>query len=161
MVLTYVTVSKIDQQVRIGLPIGYYGKGDDLSALPDMLGDWNIKTVTEDRNPGTGYIVAVPSNMRTRFIYKEGRLAWLAALGYSESQALLYYRACNRVTKKWDLRVAMFVLDNFTTDPFIIDNILASSDHQSVCTENRIHTKLSQKKIEAGCQILVNMRGLQ
>lgn len=161
MVITYASVDKIDSQVRIGLPIGHYGKGDDLSVLPDMLGDWNIRTITEDRNPGTGYIVAVPSNMRTRFIYKEGRINWLIALGFSYAQAELYYRASNRVKKKWDLRVAMFVLNNFTTDPFIIDGILTHENPKYACVENRIHVKLSQQKIVSGCQILVNMRGLK
>lgn len=161
MVLTYVSVPKIDSQVRIGLPIGHYGKGDDLSVLPDMLGDWNIRTVTEDRNPGTGYIVAVPSNMRTRFIYKEGRLAWLAALGFNRDQALRYYRASNRVKKKWDLRVALFVLENFTTDPFIIDGILKHDNAKIACVESNLRVKLSQHKIVSGCQILVNMRGLK
>lgn len=161
MVLTYVSVSKIDSQVRIGLPIGHYGKGDDLSVLPKMLGDWNIKTVTEDRNPGTGYIVAVPSNMRTRFVYKEGRLNWLKALGFSDAQALLYYRASNRVKKKWDFRVAMYVLDNFTTDPFIIDGILKHDNAKVACKEHNLKVKLSHQKIVSGCQILVNMRGLK
>lgn len=161
MVLTYVTVSKIDSQVRIGLPIGHYGKGDDLSVLPDMLGDWNIRTVTEDRNPGTGYIIAVPSNMRTRLIYKEGRLNWLQAIGYTAVQALMYYRACNRVKRKWDLGVAMFVLDNYTTEPFIIDEILGHENPKVACFDNKIYVRLSQQKISDGCQILANMRGLK
>lgn len=161
MVITYVTTSKIDSQVRIGLPIGHYGKGDDLSVLPEMLGDWTIKTVTEDRNPGTGYIIAIPSNIRTRHIYKEGRLYWLRVLGYSDEQALLYFRASNNIKKKWDLRVAMFVLDNFTTDPFVIDQILKHENPKVACSRHNILVRLSQHKILSGCQILVNMRGLK
>lgn len=161
MVLTYVTTAKIDAQVRLGLPIGYYGKGDDLTVLPAMLDDWNIKTVTEDRNPGTGYIIAVPSNIRTRYIYKEGRLAWLAALGFTAAQALLYYRASNRVKRKWNIRVANFVLDNFTVDPFIIDLIMNSKNPKISCKDNNLQAKLSMQKIIAGCQILINIRGLK
>lgn len=161
MEITYASVAKIDSQVRIGLPIGHYGKGDDLSVLPDMLGDWNIRTITEDRNPGTGYIVAVPSNMRTRFIYKEGRINWLIALGFSTVQASLYYRASNRVKKKWDLKVALFVLDNFTVDPFIIDEVLTHENPKFACAENKLNVKLSSQKIVSGCQILVNIRGLK
>lgn len=161
MVLTYGTKDKIDGLVRQGLPIGHYGKDSDLSTLPKMLGDWNIKTVTEDRNPGTGYIVAIPSNMRTRLVYKEGRLAWLECIGFTPRQALLYYRACNCVKKKWDLRVALFVLDNFTTDPFIIDGILSHESPKAACKEFEIHCKLSHQKIVSGCQILVNIRGLK
>lgn len=161
MVLTYVSIPMIDTSTRLGLPIGYYGSNDDLSKLPKMLGDWNIKTITEDRSPGNGYIVAVPSNMRTRYIYKEGRLAWLQALGFTYKQALLYYRACNKVTKKWDLRVANFVLENFNTDPFIIDSILNHGNAKHACDSYNVTFKLSNQKILAGCQILVNIRGLK
>lgn len=161
MVLTYGTIDKIDALVRKGLPIGHYGKDSDLSTLPSMLEDWNIKTITEDRNPGTGYIVAVPSNMRTRLIYKEGRLEWLQVLGFTRHQAILYYRACNRVKKKWDLRVAMFVLEHFNTDPFIIDEILKHESPKIACRDNSIYSKLSKQKIVYGCQILINMRGLK
>lgn len=161
MVITGVSIANIDAQVRLGLPIGHYSKGDDLSVLPKMLGDWNIKTVTEDRNPGSGYIVAIPSNLRTRLIYKSGRIAWLMALGYSEERALLYYRASNRVKKKWDLKVALFVMDHFTMDHFNIDLILISTNPKKVCESLNIYPRLSQHKILAGCQILANIKGLK
>lgn len=161
MVITGVSIANIDAQVRLGLPIGHYSKGDDLSVLPKMLGDWNIKTVTEDRNPGSGYIVAIPSNLRTRLIYKSGRIAWLMALGYSEERALLYYRASNRVKKKWDLKVALFVMDHFTMDHFNIELILISTNPKKVCESLNIYPRLSQHKILAGCQILANIKGLK
>lgn len=161
MVLTGVSIANIDTQVKLGLPIGHYSTGDDLSVLPKMLGDWNIKTITEDRNPGSGYIVAIPSNLRTRLIYKSGRIAWLMALGFNEERALLYYRASNRVKKKWDLKVALFVMDHFTMDHFNIDLILLSPNPKKVCESLNIYPRLSQHKILAGCQILANIKGLK
>lgn len=161
MVLTYGTIEKVEDLVRKGLPIGHYGKDSDLTALPKMLGEWNVKTITEDRNPGTGYVVVVPSNMRTRLIYKEGRLAWLQGIGFTKHQALLYYRACNRVKKKWDLHVAEFVLANFNIDRFVAEEILSHNCPKEACRQHSVYCRLSNTKIVSGCQILVNIRGLK
>ncbi|QBJ02789.1 hypothetical protein MZD04_gp263 [Pseudomonas phage Psa21] len=157
MVITHNTITEINEQTLRGLPIGYYGKEDDLSDVPRMLGDWNIRTISDSRCPGTGYIVAVPSNARTRLVYMEGRLTWLKALGFSQEQALKYYRAGMTVSRKWDHEVALFVLNNIKMDEFVLDVMLASHNPKKVGEKYDIYTRSTRGKVLAGCQILKNM----
>lgn len=154
MVLTYNTVDKIDMQVTAGLAVGYFGENEDLTKMPKRLGDWFLKTVPDEYRPNTGMIVAVPSNGRTRLLYRSGRLAWLSALGFNEEQAYRYMKASDRCAKRWEHRVAKFVLDNYTLDPFIIDNILSSALPRKACLEYGIYTTLNHGKVMAGCNIL-------
>lgn len=160
MVLTYNTVDKIDLQVSKGLHVGYFGTEDDLSKIPIRLGDWNLKTVPCDYRPGVGYIVAVPSNKRTRLLYRQGRLKWLDALGFNEQQAFKYMKASEQISKRWDHRVAQFVVDNYTLDPFVIDEILESSLPRNTCLANGIYTTLNHGKVISGCKILKNLKSL-
>lgn len=160
MVLTYNTVDKIDLQVTRGLAVGYFGTEDDLSLIPKQLGDWFLKTVPDDYRPGVGYIVAVPSNKRTRLLYKQGRLRWLKELGFSDQQAFKYMKASEHCKKRWDHRVAGFVLNNFILDSFVIDEILESDYPRNTCLANGIYTTLNHGKVLAGCNILKNLASL-
>lgn len=157
MVITHSTVQEIDGQTLAGLPIGYYGKEDDLSSFPRMLGDWNIRTIGETRCPGTGYIVSVPSNARTRVIYTAGRITWLKGLGFSEELAHRYMKAGLVVSRKWDHEVAMFVLNNIKMDAFVLDLMLFSTNPKKVGEQHDIYTRSPRGKVLAGCQILKNM----
>lgn len=157
MVITYNTVDEIDRQTLKGLPIGYYGVLDKLSDIPRMLGDWNIRTVSDNRCPGTGYIVAVPSNSRTRIIYTTGRMAWLIALGFTTEQATSYIKASTVISRKWDHEVALFVLNNLKIDEFVLDRMLASNNPKKTGVRYDIYTRNSRGKVLAGCQILKNM----
>lgn len=154
MVLTYHTVDKIDLQVAAGLAVGYFGDKDDLRRLPKRVGDWLLKTVPDDYRPNVGLIVAIPSNGRTRLIYRKGRMTWLMSLGFNEEQAFRYLKACENVNRRWDHRVAQFVLDNYTLDPFIIDTIINSPVPRKACIENGIFTTLNHGKVIAACNIL-------
>lgn len=160
MVLTYNTVDKIDIQVINGLAIGYFGTEDDLSTFPKQIGDWFLRTVPDDYRPGVGYIVAVPSNKRTRLLYKQGRLKWLELMGFSPNQAFKYMKASERSNRRWDQRVAKFVVDNFTLDPFVIDEILDSALPRNACMANGVYTTLNHGKVLAACNILKNLVSL-
>lgn len=157
MVISHCTKAEIDAQVLAGLAIGYYGKQDDLSVIPRMLGDWNIRTVGDTRSPGCGFIVAVPSNSRTRIIYTEGRITWLEALGYDRELAERYIRASAVVSRRWDHEVAQFVLNNLKMDEFVLDVMLASQNPKKVGEKHDIYTRSSRGKVLAGCQILKNL----
>jgi hypothetical protein len=157
MVISHNTVQQIDEQTRKGLPIGYYGKADVLSEVPRMLGDWNIRTIGDTRCPGTGYIVAVPSNARTRGIYTEGRLTWLKALGYDHDLAVRYIRAGMVVSRKWDHEVALFVLNNIKMDEYVLNLMLASNNPKKVGERYDIFTRSTRGKVLAACQILKNL----
>lgn len=160
MVITQNTVEEIDAQALLGLAIGYYGKDDNLSDIPRMLGDWNIRPIGETRCPGTGYIVAVPSNARTRVIYIAGRTTWLKGLGFSDELAERYIKASNVVTRKWDHEVALFVLNNIKIDEFVLDLMLHSHNPKKVGEKHDIYTRSSRGKVLAGCQILKNLMTL-
>lgn len=160
MVITHNTVAEIDEQTLTGLPIGYYGKADDLTAIPRMLGDWNIRTIGDTRCPGTGYIVSVPSNARTRVIYIEGRITWLKALGFTQELAVRYIRASMVVSRKWDHEVATFVLNNIKIDEFVLDLMLYSNNPKKVGEQHDIYTRSPRGKVLAGCQILKNIISL-
>lgn len=157
MVITHSTTAEIDAQVRLGLAIGYYGRDDDLSTVPRMLGDWNIRAIVETRCPGTGYIVAVPSNARTRIIYTEGRMTWLQGLGFDSETAQRYIKASMVVSRKWDHEVALFVLNNIKMDEFVLDLMLHSHNPKKVGEQYDIYTRSPRGKVLAGCQILKNM----
>ena len=157
MVISHNTTAEIDEQVAKGLAIGYYGKDDDMSQLPRMLGDWNIRAISDTRCPGCGSIVAVPSNARTRVIYTEGRLTWLKALGFDSELAEQYMKASVVVTRKWDHEVALFVLNNIKMDEFVLDLMLASHNPKRTGEKNNIYTRSPRSKVLAGCQILKNM----
>jgi hypothetical protein len=160
MVLTYNTVDKIDIQVAAGLTIGYFGQDDDLDKYPKQIGDWLIKTVWDGYTPNTGSIVAVPTNGRTRLIYRTGRLMWLSALGFNDHQAYQYMKASDRCSKRWDHRVARFVLENITVDAFIIDRILTSALPRRMCLEQGIYTTLDHGRVLAGCGIIKRLQAL-
>lgn len=160
MVLTYNTVDKIDIQVANGTSIGYFGTEDDLSTIPKQIGDWYLKTVPDDYRSGVGFIVAVPSNKRTRLLYKKGRLRWLEVIGFNPDQAFKYMKAAERISRRWDHRVAKFVVDNFTIDPFVIDEILESTLPRNACLANGIYTTLNHGKVLAACNILKNLTRL-
>lgn len=160
MVITHTTIEAIDAQTLKGLPIGHYGKQDNTSELPRVLGDWNIRAICEKRCPGTGYIVAVPSNSRTRHIYVQGRTNWLKALGYTEEVAQVYIKASWVVSRKWDHAVALFVLDHLKIDDYILDEMLVSNNPKKVGERYEIHTRSPRSIVLAGCQILKNMRSL-
>lgn len=150
-------IADIDAQTLAGLPIGYYGKDDDLSMIPRCIGDWNIRPISETRCPGTGYIVAVPSNARTRVIYNRGRIVWLKALGYSDELAELYVKASMAVNRKWDHEVATFVLNNIKMDTFVLDLMLSSANPKKVGERHDIYTRSPRSKVLAACQILKNL----
>ncbi|AEH03653.1 hypothetical protein AVT69_gp228 [Pseudomonas phage PhiPA3] len=158
MPLTCTKVPEIDQFVTEGKHIGYFGKEDNITDLPSVIGDWNIRAIYDRVNPTTGYIVAVPSNTRTRVIYNTGRANWLQSLGYTSKQADLYIRASTIVNGRWDHRVAEFVLKHFHMDDYVIEEVIQSDRPKKVCQENNINTKLSARKILTACQILYNMR---
>lgn len=155
------TVADVDEKVSSGLYIGCFGKNDDLSSVPRQIGDWNLRIIEEQRSPGTGYIVAVPSNSRTRHVYTLGRKTWLEGLGFNPTQADLYIRASGSITKRWDHQVAQFVIDNFTIDQFIVEKILSSSNPRKACLDNGLVVKIKRGKIMAGCQILSNIQVLR
>lgn len=157
MVITHNTAAEIDTQVLTGCSIGYYGKDDDMSQLPRMLGDWNIRTVGDTRSPGCGYIVAVPSNARTRVIYTERRIVWLKALGFPRDLAERYLKASVVVSRRWDHEVATFVLDNIKIDEYVLDLMLSAENPKKVGTKHDVHTRSSRGKVLAGCQILKNL----
>lgn len=160
MVITYCTVDKIDKQVLNGLPMGYFGTDDDLSTIPAKMGDWFLKTALDSYRPGVGLIVAVPSNKRTRLIYKQGRLRWLDAIGFSKSLAYKYYKASEGNAKRWDNRVAKFVADNSTIDSFILDEILESELPRRTCLDNGIYTTLNHGLVLASCNIIKRIQAL-
>lgn len=157
MVITYNTVEEIDAQVLTGCAIGYYGKTDDVSTIPRMLGDWNIRAIGNSRAPGSGLIVAVPSNARTRKVYIEGRMVWLVTIGYDRELATRYIRASVAVSRKWDHEVALFVLNNLKMDEFVLDLMLVSHNPKKVGERHDIYTRSTRGKVLAGCQILKNM----
>lgn len=157
MVISHSTITEIDKQTLAGLPIGYYGSKDDMSEIPRMLGDWNIRTVGDTRCPGNGYIVAVPSNARTRLIYTEGRITWLVALGFDRALAERYLKASVVVSRRWDHEVALFVLNNIKMDEFVLDVMLTSNNPKKVGERYDIYTRSPRGKVLAGCQILKNM----
>lgn len=157
MVITHSTTDEIDTQTRAGLPIGYYGKDDDMSTVPRMLGDWNIRAIVETRCPGTGYIVAVPSNARTRIIYTEGRMTWLKALGFDDELAARYIKASMVVSRKWDHEVALFVLNNIKMDEFVLGLMINSHNPKKIAEQYDIYTRSPRGKVLAGCQILKNL----
>lgn len=160
MVLTFHTVDKIDLQVAAGLAIGYFGEKEDLSSIPKRIGDWLLKTVPDEYRPNAGLIVAVPSNGRTRLIYRQGRMKWLESLGFSYEDAFKYMKASENHAKRWDHRVAKFISDNITLDPFIIDTILESHQPRRACLDNGIYTTLNHGKVLAGCRILKRLQQL-
>lgn len=158
MVISQSNANEIDIQVSKGLHIGYFGKDSDLSSVPKMIGDWNIRTIEEHRSPGTGYVVAIPSNTRTRLIYNRGRIAWLTALGFSQQLAELYIRASSTIGKRWDHEVALFVLDNYAMDIILLDEAITSENPKRFLETENFYFKISRGKILAGCQILRNIR---
>lgn len=147
MVLTYGTTIGIDLQVSNGLSIGYFGKDDDLSKIPKLIGDWAIKTVPDEYTQRVGLIVAVPTNRRTRIIYKKGRIAWLVGLGFSEVNAWRYYRVSVKAKRKWDHRVATFVNNHVNLDPYVIADIIASARPRNACLENGIYTTMHHGQV--------------
>jgi len=157
MVISYNTVQEIDAQVKTGCGIGYYGRQDDMSVMPRMLGDWNLRAIGDSRHPGCGLIVAVPSNARTRIIYMEGRMTWLKALGFDHDLAVRYIRASTVVSRKWDHEVALFVLNNLKMDEYVLDKMLASNNPKKVGEKYNIYTRSTRGKVLAGCQILKNL----
>jgi hypothetical protein len=158
MVISHETIEAIDEQTLKGFPIGYYGKDDDMSLIPRMLGDWNIRAIEEKRTPGTGYIVAVPSNGRTRLIYTKGRIAWLVGLGFNPDLANAYVHSSGTITRRWDHEVALFVLNNAHMDDFVLDLMLSATNPKRAGERNNIHTRSSRGKVLSGCQILKSMR---
>ena len=160
MVISQNTSAAIDIQVAKGFSIGYFGKDDDLTQIPRMIDDWNIRPIEEPRTPGTGYIVALPSNTRTRRIYTEGRIAWLVALGYTEEKATVYLKASSTVSKRWDHDVAEFVLTNYSMDTFILEHALSNENPKKYLESQGYFYKISRGKIIASCQILRNIRSL-
>lgn len=160
VVLTYGTVSGIDLQVINGLAVGYFGIDDDLSKMPKMIGDWQLRTVPDSYRHGIGRIVAVPTNRRTRKIYTKGRIVWLKALDFSEERAWLYFKASKKHGRKWDHRVAQFVNYNFNLDPFIITQIINSGSPRKTCLDHGVYTTMSRSQILSACQILTEIHGL-
>lgn len=160
MVLTYNTVDKIDLQVTKGLAVGYFGTESNLSTIPKKIGDWYLRTVPDDYRPGVGFIVAVPSNKRTRLLYRVGRMRWLDNLGFNQNQAYKYLKASETIARRWDHRVARFVIDNYTLDPFVIDDIIDSDFPRRACLDNGIYTTLNHGKVLAACNILKNLNSL-
>lgn len=158
MVISQSNANEIDEQVSKGLYIGYFGRDSFLSNIPRMIGDWNIRTIEERRSPGTGYIVAIPSNTRTRLIYNRGRITWLTALGYSQQLAEIYIKASATIGKRWDHEVALFVLDNYAMDIILLDDAIISENPKKYLEQLGFHFKFSRGKILAGCQILRNIR---
>lgn len=160
MVLTYGTISGIDLQVAKGLCVGYFGIDDDLSKVPKVIGDWNLRTVPDNHRHGIGMIVAVPTNRRTRKIYNKGRIAWLMGLGFSEEKAWRYFKASRTHKRKWDHRVARFVNDNFNLDPFIIADIIASGSPRRTSIEHGVYTTMNHGQVLGACQILAEIHEL-
>jgi len=158
---SYTTVSSVDVQVRTGEPLAKYNLDFDIGSLPRYVGDWSIRAVEDRRNPGTGIIVAIPSNSRTRLIYLQGRRIWLGSIGYDKAKAENYIRASNTVKLRWDHDVATFVFDQLHMDEFIIESILTSSHPRREADEQGICTLLNRGKLVAGCQIIKNIRGLK
>ncbi|BBI55703.1 hypothetical protein [Pseudomonas aeruginosa] len=161
MVITHQTVDQIDTQVSLGLPIGYYGANDDLSTLIRTIGDWNIRPIEERRTPGTGYIVAVPSNTRTRVIYTAGRKRWLEALDFSPELAEKYIRACSAIKRCWDHDVATFVLTHNKISDELLKELMSVENPKAVLNHYKIPVKISRNRIIAACQIIFNIRGLK
>lgn len=160
MVLTYGTVEGINLQVARGLGIGYFGIDDDLSKIPKLIGDWSIKTVPDAYRHGVGLIVAVPTNRRTRMIYKKGRMVWLEGLGFSVERALQYYRISARAKRKWDHRVATFVNNNFNLDPFVIADIISSKRPRQACLDNGIYTTMHHGQVVDALLLLEELQKL-
>lgn len=160
MVLTYNTVGKIDLQVAAGLAVGYFGDNEDLLNIPKKIGDWNLRAIPDEHRIGVGLIVAIPSNGRTRVIYRAGRLKWLEALGLKPEDAFKYMKASENMAKRWDHRVAKFVGDNITLDPFIIDSIIESDYPRKACLDNGVYTTLNHGKVLAGCNILKRLQSI-
>lgn len=158
MVITHTTARGIDEQVAKGLPIGYYGKDCDVASIPRRMFDWNIRPIEDRRSPGTGTIIAVPSNTRTRVIYVKGRRTWLSGIGFDAEMAMLYVRAGHPVKLRWEHDVATFVFDNFDMDPYVLEQLLTADKPRSVADEHGICTTLPTVKLVSGCQILLNMR---
>lgn len=145
-------------QVANGLAIGYFGDKDDLTKIPKRISDWNLRTVPNEYRPNAGKIVAVPSNARTRVIYRVGRMTWLTALGYNDQQAYRYMKASSQCSKRWEHQIASFVLDNYTLDPFIIDRILISALPRKTCLEHGVYTTMNHGKVIAACNILKRLQ---
>lgn len=154
MVLEHCTKESIYLQVSNGLPIGYFGINDDISKIPKLIGDWLLRTVPDHYKSGTGTIVALPTNRRTRKIYNKGRIAWLMSLGFTEDMANLYFKVSRKNKRRWDHRVAIFVNSNFNLDQFIIDDIMSSNYPRQTCIDNGIYTTLNHGQIIDACNIL-------
>lgn len=159
--LSFITVSSVDNQVINGLTLGSYISTFDTGTLPRYVGDWSIRPIEDRRNPGTGVIVALPSNSRTRLIYLQGRRVWLCKLGYDADMATNYIRASNTVKLRWDQDVATFVFDNYNMDGFVLDQILDSSQPRKVADSHGICNAINRGKLVSGCQVIKNIRGLR
>jgi hypothetical protein len=160
MVITFSTAREIDEQVTKGLPIGSYGKETDVREIPRNIADWNIRPIEERKCPGTGYIIAVPSNTRTRIIYTRGRRSWLAGIGYSYELADLYIRASNTVKQRWDHSVASFVFDNRQIDEYVLNRILSSKQPRRTADDYGVSLHTTRANLVAGCQIVRNLLDL-
>lgn len=159
--LNFNTVSSVDYQVINGLTLGSYISSFDTGTLPRFVGDWSIRAIEDRRNPGTGVLVAIPSNSRTRLIYLQGRRVWLCKLGFDSNMANNYIRASNTVKLRWDQDVATFVFDNYNMDEFVLENILESSHPKRTAEEQGICGSINRGKLVSACQIIKNVRGLR
>ena len=158
MMITLTTVQEIDSQVTKGLHIGSYGRDCCVDDIPRRLFDWNVRAIEDRRSPGTGYIIAVPSNTRTRVIYVNGRRTWLNGIGFCAEMAEMYIRAGQPVKLRWEHDVACFVFDNFAMDAYVLEKLLAAEQPRKVADKHGISTLLPKVKIVAGCQIIQNIR---
>lgn len=159
--LSFITVSSVDNQVINGMTLGSYTKDFCTGSLPKYVGDWSIRPIEDRRNPGTGVIVAIPSNSRTRLIYLQGRRVWLGKLGFDSAMADNYIRASNTVKLRWDQDVATFVFDNLNMDGFVLDQIMESSHPRRTADAHGICSAINRGKLVSGCQVIKNIRGLR
>lgn len=160
MVILHRAISEIDAQVLEGLAIGHYGPLDKPGNIIRRIGDWNIRGIQDRYKFDSGYIVAIPSNSRTRKIYNQGRLNWLTRLGFHSTLAKAYLKSKVNLNSKWEHHVAQFVLDHQNVDDFILDEMLGSSNPKRTGVIHDLYTNRPCRVVLSGCQILRSLREL-
>lgn len=153
--LENITIQSIDQLVVNGQALAILTKESGNVSIPQEVGDWHLRIVNgqdgEERS-----IVAVPSNSRTRSLYNAGRRVWLHELGYSEELANTYFHASAQIAHRWEEGVAKFVLAHQDMTDVVWYAIRDSVNPRKEAGLQGIETTLSQPRLNAALQILMN-----
>lgn len=151
-----ITIQAIDQAVIQGNALATLDRSTGAISVPPEVGDWHLRVIN-GQDGAERSIVAVPSNTRTRNIYNTGRRVWLSNLGFDEALANTYFQASAQVAYRWEEGVAKFVLANQDMSDEVWYAIRDASNTRKEAGLQGIATTLSQPRLNAALQILMNM----